>query len=129
MNDCPNARPSSAPTVRPVRSRPPPGWAGTMIFTGFEGYVCAAASAGSRADVTRSEAAKRTIMTVLVTSGKVYPNACEVSRALQGLDILSPGGERDGESTSVAIGSAPADRVLLDGMQWRRRWWIGSGAK
>src|SRR3954463_1775375 len=65
MNDCPSARPSSPPMVRPVRSRPPPGWAGTMIFTGFEGYACAAASAGSTADARRSEAAKRTIMTVL----------------------------------------------------------------
>src|ERR1044071_7128678 len=62
MNDCPSARPSSAPMVRRVRSRPPPGWAGTMIFTGFDGYPCAGASAGSSADATRAKAARRAIM-------------------------------------------------------------------
>src|SRR6185436_17263270 len=62
MNDCPSARPSSPPIVRPVRSSPPPGWAGTMIFTGFDGYPCAAASAGNSADATRAKAARRAIM-------------------------------------------------------------------
>src|ERR1700741_1095387 len=48
-NDWSSARPSWSPIVRPIRSRPPPGWAGTMILTGFAGYACARARAGNSA--------------------------------------------------------------------------------
>src|SRR5262245_26972294 len=62
-NDCLSARPSSFATVRPTRSRPPPGLGGTMIFTGRAGYACAAASPGSRINAASNEATGR-FMTV-----------------------------------------------------------------
>jgi hypothetical protein len=36
-NDWSKARLSWSPIVRPIRSSPPPGCAGTMIFTGLAG--------------------------------------------------------------------------------------------
>src|SRR5688572_18788897 len=42
-NDCPIERPSWSANVRPIRSSPPPGWAGTTIRTGFAGYPWATA--------------------------------------------------------------------------------------
>src|SRR6185503_3315194 len=95
MKVCSSARPSWSATVRPIRSRPPPGCAGTMIFTVLAGYACACRQDGTSA----------------VASARLAAKSSEIHLAIEGLlgESEKPVRER---SVPAAIGGVAAELAL-----------------